>query len=155
MLAVLALVIVALVLALDVFGVVSALVFPADPPLPNGLTLVEHERLAHGLDEWTYESTTLNPCQAAAFFAQAGGTCTIDDALCRDQTYNSPGHSVEVVAECQRVEPFSAFGLRWQATIATRYSRSAEVQDTTVLHIAREILWGGMPPVTSTPPPGP
>ena len=70
-------------------------------------------------------------------------------------TYNSPGHSVEVVAECQHAEPFSAFGLRWQATIATRYSRSAEVQDTTVLHIAREILWDGMPPVTSTPPPGP
>lgn len=155
MLLALALVIAALVLALNVFGVVSALVFPADPPLPDGLARVEHQRRAHGLDEWTYESTTLNPCAAAAFFRDEGGTCVVDDALCSDLTYHSPGHSVEVIAECQHTGPFSAFGLRWQVVIGTRYSRSATIRDTTVLHIIREILWGGLPPATSTPPPGP
>ncbi|MFW5771772.1 MAG: hypothetical protein ACOCZH_00510, partial [Phototrophicaceae bacterium] len=103
----LALVIAALALALDVFGVVSALVFPADPPLPDGLARVEHQRQAHGLDEWTYESTTLNPCAAAAFFRDEGGICVVDDALCSDLTYHSPGHSVEVIAECQYTGPFS------------------------------------------------
>lgn len=153
-LAALGLLIGALVIALDVLGVISALVFPAHPPLPDGLTTVAHERQAHGLDVWIYESAALNPCAAAAFFREAGGACVVEAGLCDDQTYNSPGHSIEQVAECQRVEPFSVFGLRWQVVIGTRYSRRAEVSDTTVLRMRREVLWGGLPPATSTPPAG-
>lgn len=142
LLALLIAVVLALIFGVQLLGVVSGLVFPPDPPLPQGSTELSSQNLAHGLDEWTYR-TTRSPCAVAAFYADMGGDCQFSEAYCETGLFDSPGRSVPEVATCTGSETVSIFGMQWRAMI---YTRIIYGEEGTYVDLRREMLWNGPPP---------
>ncbi|GAB4508507.1 MAG: hypothetical protein OHK0046_01160 [Anaerolineae bacterium] len=140
-------VVLSLVFGLQLFRVVSGLVFPPEPPTPPGLTLSVHENLDHGVDEWVYSSAALSPCEIVAFYEGENSLCTT--TWCDGGAFNSPGYALEEVAVCIGTDTFSIFGLRWEAVIYTRYISGEEV---TYVDVRRDVLWSGPAPAATTSP---
>ncbi len=147
----LAVLVFAVFVGVGVFRALSGLIFPPSPPLPDSVTAVEHENLAHGRDLWRYESA-LNPCELVAFYEQQNSTCTLSvPSTCDGTTYNSLDYSVESFATCTGQGTYSIYGLRWELTVDVAWSREGE---TTYFDLMRETLWSGPPPVATSTPPG-
>jgi hypothetical protein len=137
-----------LVVGVQLFGVLFALVFPPDAPVPPRAVQVEYENLAHGKDRWRYE-LALDPCEVAAFYESHNSTCVFAEAMCSPAGYVSLGYRRYDAAYCIGTSSYSIFGLRWEVLVETRFRDGAEI---TILELDREVLWGGIPQATSTPP---
>ncbi len=144
-------VVVALLVTLQVGRVLFAIVFPPSPPLPAGITELEHiyEQNVPGVDAWVYASTT-DACQMARFYEQQGGSCRIAPEVCttgvvRADVTRSVG---ENVAQCTGEGYFSIFAFSWEAIIATGYRDDYPTR----LRLSREIYWtGSLPRPTPVP----
>jgi hypothetical protein len=138
----------ALFLGIQLFRVLFGLVFPEDPPIPPNAVETSHESVYYGVDDWRYE-TELNPCELARFYEDEGAVCVIQEGLCADESYHSPGYTIESVATCSGRKNFAGFGMLYDLTIGIHSRRGADEQ--TYFNIRRETLWGGPPRPTSTP----
>lgn len=137
----------ALIISLEVFGVISGILFPPDAPIPPNSEQTDHTNLEFGVDSWSY-TTTESPCQVIQFYENNQSTCTLSGDYCKGPTFDSPGYSLDSVATCIGTDDFSVFGLRWTVEISTQVRRGIE---TTHFDLLREILWSGpAPQATST-----
>jgi len=144
----------AVVVGIPIFQALYTLVFPPEPPLPDGVIELEAENLGHGYDRWLYQST-LNVCEVAAFYEESGSRCFTPPGMCVDGEYNRVGYPVEFTPTCVGADTYSAFGVRWELTMDSVWTpTNPDAQDGTVFSLERETLWSGPSPVsTSTPPP--
>lgn len=121
----------------------AAIVFPPDPPVPQGAVLVSHTSAAHGVDTWHYRINR-SPCDTVAFFEERGGTCIVRAGWC---TGGDPGLLELSVAHCSGDVTFSSFTQRWLARISV-----GAAGDVTDLTLSREVSWlGALPPATLPP----
>ncbi len=128
---------------LQAAAILMAIVFPPEPPVPEGAVLVAHTNAAHGVDTWRYR-INLPPCDMVAFFKEKGGRCVVRDGWCGGA---DPGLVNIGVAQCSGDIAFSVFAQRWQARISI-----GSDQNVTDLTLSREISWmGALPPGTMPP----
>ncbi len=139
-------VVAALFIGLEVFGVISGILFPPDPPLPPNIQRVEQQNQSFGVDVWSY-TTADSPCSVISYYERNQSTCTLTGDYCEGTTFNSPGYSLESVATCIGTDEYSVFGLRWTVQISTRVRQGAE---TTNFTVQREILWSGPAPQSTS-----
>jgi hypothetical protein len=141
-LAAVAIFVVGLFLASQFIGVLYGLVFPASPPLPEGVTELERVNEAYGVDEWVYSSSQ-DACSVVRFYQDNGGSCQIAPNTCDAGVVESippaPGTNV---AQCQGDVTFSIFAMRWHSNIATGYRDG----DPTRFRLSREVFWTGESP---------
>lgn len=138
--------VVAGVLALQVFGVLYGLVFPPEAPRPDGVTTLSHENRAYQVDEWRYRVSG-SPCDVLGYYRSQGGQCTVQAGSCgAEGSYTPPVYEADYFARCTHVEPFAIFALRWEATIDPIYAPNPT---ETTFTLFSEVLWGGPPPETS------
>lgn len=136
-------------LGVQVLSVVWGLVFPPDAPRPDNLTELSHESIDTRVDEWRYE-VNLSPCDLVAFYEDEGSTCSLNAETCASGRYSPPVFAVPSVAECVGVREFATFALRWRVSVDPIY-RGADANVSTFTLLS-EVLWGGAPLPTSTPP---
>lgn len=142
-------VVLAVVIGLQVFGVLYGLLFPPDAPRPDDVVRLAHETIDTQVYEWRYE-TGLDPCALIAFYEAEGSTCSVVSGACQAGRYVPPLYEVDAFAHCEGVQTFSVFALRWRVTIEPVYRAAPEGSTFTLLS---EVLWGGAPRPTSTPSP--
>lgn len=135
------------VIGIPLFGVLFALVFPADAPLLQDAVLLRHTSAAYGVDVWDYEINT-HPCDVIAFYRLQNGECSSPPGYCGlESTRNDPltgtrSLSGQNAGICTGVVPFSIFEMRWKATIYTPRT----VDGPTSFRLEREVFWiGGVP----------
>lgn len=136
----------ALVVGLQVIGVLYAILFPPSPPVPAAAQLQEHINSAYGTDEWLY--TIDQPaCEVTLYFeTQAPGSCQVSLGACESGATAPDTMAVGVpqnIARCASESRFSLFALRWEAIIATDPDNTA----ATLFRVQREVFWtGAVPP---------
>lgn len=126
----------------QVIGVLFAIVFPADAPLPENVVELEHESASYGVDEWYY-STATDACAIVRFYEANGGECRVAPGLC-NSGFVEGGFLTEGqnVAQCEGQVEFSLFAMEWYANIATGYGED----QPTRFRLEREVFWGGQVP---------
>lgn len=127
-------VIVALVIALELFGIVGGLVFMADAPLPDDAQEVSHRNLAYGADEWLYR-TRLTVDELVDFYESHGAMCREERAVIGPES-----HMI-----CVGIDEVSVFGVRWEMQVE-------RFQQVTTFDLRREMLWSGPAPQATTAP---
>lgn len=142
-----------LFLSIRLFGVVSGLVFPPEPPFPEARTIVTHDNISHGVDAWVY-TTSLTPCEVVTFYEANGSACTAatERAWCSGSTFDDPGYPLEAISTCMGTDAFSVFGSRWEADIYTQLAPDATTRRDilTYVDIRRDVLWNGPSPQATT-----
>jgi hypothetical protein len=102
-----------------VAGPLYGLLFPLDPPVPDGVEEVEHVKPDTGAEYWIYR-TTLTGRQVAEFYEQEGGQCRYslqgqsEDERVEDQSYS--------VARCLGEKESAGLKTSWEVLIAEGYS---------------------------------
>jgi hypothetical protein len=124
---------------IQVIGVLYGIIFPAEPPLPQSITQLEHSSEAYGVDEWVY-STPIDACEIVRFY-DSWGRCVFAPGMCRgrfkqDEIIITQGDNV---AQCTGEINFSIFAMRWRSIIATGYKNG----DATRFRLSREVFWTG------------
>lgn len=136
------LVAIAAVIAVQVLGVLYAVLFPPAPPMLEGLTVSTHTSPSYGVDDWLYGSPD-DACRVARFYQSNGAQCTIAPQTCESGEFTSevprPGTSV---ARCVGDMQWSIFAQRYYVNIAGGY----EAPMPTRIRLEREIFWTGMLP---------
>ncbi len=139
-------------IAVRVFGVLAAMIFMEDAPLPNNSAETLHNNLGYGADFWTYTSS-LNPCEIMAFYEANDSHCVVIEPLCSGDRFNNPGYALDEVASCIGTDEVSIFGVRWEVKIYTVFA-DRDNREQTTFDLRRDMLWTGpAPEATSTPPP--
>lgn len=138
-------VLLAVFIATQVLGVLFAIVFPPNPPLPENVAVITHSSDAYGVDDWLY-GTDLSGCEVLYFYQAAADSCRIAPMTC------SVGTSLDVrgeqtVGRCTGTLDFSLFAMRWNVTIGTGYSEDG----VTRIRLTREIFWTGAVPPREMP----
>lgn len=133
---------IALFVASQFIGVLYALVFPANAPVPQNVTELEHTSEAYGVDQWLY-STSEDACVMVRFFENNGGVCNVAPGMCSGGFISTgPFSPATNVAQCSGDVMFSIFAMRWRSNIATGY-RDGE---PTRFQLGREVYWTGTLP---------
>lgn len=118
-----------LFIGVQVIAVMLAALFPPLPPLPAGAWEQSATTDAQGDQVWAYEVSE-NACAVTAFYEQIGQCVRYHD--CEQHL-----PSLTRVAQCQGVQPFSQFQMRWQVIAASHPTEP----NVTVLTVTRRILW--------------
>jgi hypothetical protein len=136
---------IALFIGSQVLGVLYGIFFPPHPPIPSGVTQLNHKSEDYGVDEWIY-GTDENSCDMVTFYVEAGGVCKVSPLGCagRDNTSTSGSTPGDFVANCSGEMTFSIFAMRWEVDISTGY----EEGPITHLRTTREVFWAGTVPRT-------
>lgn len=135
------------IFSIPVFSTLYGIVFPPTPPIPADSTSLERTVIEHGVEENRYTNPQ-NPCQVVQFFISENGTCEVLwRDVCNGDTFTNLNRSFTPLATCEGITPAGAFVVRWQVTIDWLSS-----PDQTAFLMSHEVLWGGMPLPTSTPP---
>lgn len=144
----LVLVAVALFVASQIIGVLWALVFPALPPVPPGVTELEYEAEVYGVDSWLY-GTSDDACTIVTYYEEAGGNCRVAPGICEEDAERiDPRSRGENAGRCTGRTEFSLFQMSWEANIATGY----EGEHSTHFRVSREVFWiGTIPEPTPMP----
>ena len=145
---IIAIVVAAAYLAIQVFGVLMGVVFPDKPPLPAGAVETSHESISYGSDRWRYD-VDADPCTLVDFYQSEGATCLIQGDYCESGQFEPLGRSQPEIASCAGKTEFSIFAMRYTVDIGVRFHR--DVGEDIYLDVERETLWGGAAPPTSTP----
>jgi hypothetical protein len=129
----------ALFAGVQIIGVLYGMVFPPEPPLPDGAVQIEHEDQAHGVDSWRYRIEQ-DACQVARHYAeQDDASCNIAPQLCETGTYSPPNTLPQNVAQCRGEIEFSIFIMTWEANISGGYGERGPTQ----IQLDREVSWFG------------
>ncbi len=144
--------ILALVLAVfvgtQVIGVLYAIVFPANAPLPPDITESRHENLAYGVDEWVYITDTA-VCDIMAFYQEQADDCLINSIFCDGANPEIPPPG-QHIGRCSAEVEFSIFAMRWEVNVST-----GDTRENTQFLLEREVFWtGAVPPPPDLPAPG-
>lgn len=132
---------VAVLVGARVCPVLSALVFPPDPPLPveDAVLLKPAESAGAGHDEWLY-GMSLPACQAVTFYQERVGGCEYDlDSACKmnpnwgTQPRDGSSYPVAVCQGTTSIGPF--YRVTWTVRIGGGYSQGG----TTHVRITREV----------------
>lgn len=120
--------------------VLSALVFPPEPPLPPGdVTLITpQENQGPGRDEWVY-GVEAPPCDVLAYYEDRVGGCEYDpEAQCPSATYGTqPRDSGSfLIGVCQATESVGPF---YRVTWTTRVGGGYSAPSITRFRITREV----------------
>ena len=136
---------VALMIGIQVFTVLYAIIFPPLPPLPDDSIEVSHENIDYGVDTWLYSSSQ-DACDILLFYHQQDVECRIAPSVCASGQFETQSSvsSLSHVAECTGEVPFSIFAMRWNVNIAGGYaSETAPTQ----FNLSRQVFWtGAIPP---------
>lgn len=120
--------------------VLSALVFPPEPPLPPGAVelMIPQENQGAGRDEWVY-MTSIPPCEVYAYYADRVGGCNYDmDARCELPGWGTlprDGASYPV-GVCQGTDSIGDF---FRVTWTVRIGGGYAPPNVTVFRITREV----------------
>jgi hypothetical protein len=128
----------AVFIGIQLFGIIYGLVFPPDAPVPGDVVLIEHDNYAYGVDEWLY-GTGMDACDVVTFYLENGADCRITPGQCGIGMTNPMGSSVQNIATCTGAMEFSIFNMSWETTIATGYPTG----DPTRFRVRREVFWIG------------
>ncbi len=138
----------AVFVATQVIGVLYAIVFPANAPLPPDITESSHKNLAYGVDEWIY-ITDAEVCDIMAFYQEQADDCLINSIFCGDENPEIPMPG-QHIGRCSGEVEFSIFAMRWEVIIST-----GDTRENTQFLLAREVFWtGAVPPPMDLPAPG-
>jgi hypothetical protein len=101
-----------------VAGPLYGLLFPFDPPVPDGAHQIEHVKPKKGSEYWIYR-TTQPGMDVAAFYEKHGGTCSFaprpgDESGLSSGPYN--------VATCTGQKKTGGLVTSWEVSIAEGYS---------------------------------
>lgn len=136
------LVAIAAIIAVQVLGVLYAVLFPPAPPVLEGFTVSTHTSPSYGVDDWLYGSPD-DACRVARFYQSVGAQCTIAPQTCESGMFTSeaprPGTSV---ARCVGDIEWSIFSQRYYVNIAGGYEESMPTR----IRLEREIFWTGALP---------
>lgn len=137
-------------LSTQVIGVLYAMVFPPQPPIPNNVREISHENQDYGVDKWLYASDEA-ACDVLKFYQNLTDSCVIAPGRCGADSeidIHTPGQHI---ARCTGNQTFSIFAMRWWVNIATG-SLSTATTDSTEFSVEREVYWTGtLPQLTPTP----
>lgn len=135
----------ALVIGSQVIGVLYSIIAPPLPPLPDGVTLLEHTSAAYGVDEWLY-GTEQSACDVVRFYQNNGADCRLSSGGCEGVSDGEAAPTEpQSVAQCEGEKRFSIFAMYWHVNIATGYQQNGR----THFRLAREVFWtGSVPPST-------
>ncbi|MBN1200433.1 MAG: hypothetical protein JXJ20_01130 [Anaerolineae bacterium] len=115
---VVALIIGALILV-RVVGPLQGLLFPFEPPVPDGAEEIEHVKPDKGAEYWVYR-TTMRGQDVARFYEQEDGTCWYTSSN-SDVNPRPDGVSYSV-ARCVGQRESAGLGISWEVFIAEGYS---------------------------------
>lgn len=120
-------------LAITLLPVLTGLLFPPAPPVPDGAALISHDQLAHGDGDWTY--TLPSPsCDVVTFYAALGMCHRL--VACDGQT---PLVTTTTIAVCEGTQNFSIFAAQWQAIVRVDGSDARKSN----VEISSRVLWMG------------
>lgn len=140
--------ILALVIGTQVIGVLYAILFPPQPPLPSAAQLISHTHIDYGVDEWLY---TVNdaPCDVLRFYWDQADDCRVVPLICDPAQPGSETVTAanQHIARCEAEVQFSIFALRWEVVIGT----GAGAEDGVQIKLNREVFWTGAVPPQPTP----
>ena len=132
----------AAIIAVQVLGVLYAVLFPPAPPTLEGFTVSTHASSSYGVDDWLYGSPS-DPCRVARFYESMGAECTVAPQTCETGEFASevprPGTSV---ARCVGDMQWSIFTQRYHVNIAGGYEEPMPSR----VRLEREIFWTGVLP---------
>lgn len=133
---------IAAIVAVQVLGILYAILFPPVPPTLEGFTVSTHASPSYGVDDWLYGSPD-DPCRVARYYQSAGAECTIAPQTCDSGEFTSeisrPGASV---ARCVGEIEWSIFAQRYHVNIAGGYEEPMPSR----IRVEREIFWTGVLP---------
>ncbi len=133
----------------NVLGVLFGVVAPPLPPLPAGMTQIDHTSPAYGVDTWKYLSSadssgvpTIDACSAVQYIQSNDGVCQLAPLQCGEYRETDDSFSADnsVVARCSGQVAFSIFNMQWWALVM----RTPDAQTQLELH--REVYWIGTGP---------
>lgn len=116
----------------------AGLLRPAEPPLFEPATLLEHRVPDTGVDEWLY-ATSVSGCEVYRWYAERAAFCRVSPgAGCASQETDPDQNGEYGVGYCQGSEPFGGFAAHWEIFISEGYN---EDSGRTRFLIVREIDW--------------
>ncbi|MBK8025631.1 MAG: hypothetical protein IPK19_30625 [Chloroflexi bacterium] len=124
-------------IGVNVLGVLVGILAPPLPPVPAGLTEIDHVNEAYGVDIWTYTSPA-DPCEIVTAFEETG-FCTVAPLQC-GELRTEPDQQLEtsLAARCAGEVEFSIFTMQWWARIF-----QVNADRSTRLELEREVFWIG------------
>jgi len=136
----------ALVIGIQIIGVLYAIAFPPAPPVPDIWRVVSHTSTDYGVDDWHYTSV-LSACELIRYYQENGATCRVAPVYCggEDTSQTSlPGDFVagQHIGRCYGEAKFSIFAQSWEVNIAY----GPNEQEKTQFRVTREIFWSGEVP---------
>ncbi len=139
-------IVVALVIGVQVIGVLYAIAFPPAPPVPDIWRVVSHTSTDYGVDDWLYTSV-LSACELIRYYQDNGATCRLAPVSCGGENTSQtslPGDFVagQHIGRCYGESKFSIFAQGWQVNIAY----GPNEQEKTQFRVTREIFWTGEVP---------
>jgi hypothetical protein len=138
-----ALFIIALLIGIQVIGVLFAIISPPPPPLPDDRNERLHSSADYGVDDWTF-TTSMTPCDVIRLVEDAGGVCQISPVECEAPGDAFAESGSAMVARCEGTLNFSIFSQSYETVI----SRRGDSEAGSELRVIREIYWiGSAPPV--------
>ena len=130
----------------NVIGVLYAIIFPAQAPLPPDVVELSHDNPSYGVDTWLYGTQT-DACELIQYFQDQGGQCRISP-YCSGSRPGGPITSGENIGRCSANVKFSIFAMHWEVNIAGGYTTGQPTQ----FQLSREVYWtGAVPPQPDLP----
>ena len=131
--------VIAVYIGVQGIGILYSIVFPAMPPVPEGVHEVRHDSTEHGFDTWVYSSDQ-DACAVLNFYREHGTGCVVMPSACGSADATMPQSARnQSVGQCQGQETFSIFSMSWNAMISTG---DASTRKTT-FRLEREVYWTG------------
>lgn len=135
------------VLGVQLFGILYAIIFPPNAPLPDDITELRHENFAYGADRWVY-GTNMDGCFLLETYAEDGASCNTGPGLCGPNGFNPVSASSQRIGTCIHTEQFSIFEMRYEVHVTGGYA----VEPVTRFELIRDIFWTGPAPETTEVP---
>ncbi|MBX3063830.1 MAG: hypothetical protein KF726_12690 [Anaerolineae bacterium] len=109
----------------QIFPTLLGLVFPPEPPVPpDNATMISHNQIGPGADEWQY-SSALTGCEIAKYVQDRVGGCIYDpSSQCTPDTM-MPGPTEGTaypVAKCVAIQGSGVASYRWLIQITTGHT---------------------------------
>ncbi len=131
------------IFAVQLLGILYAILFPPLPPVPDAVTSIRHTNLSYGVDEWLYTLDD-DACAVFLFYQPLSDDCPLLPAACQNISPAQPLLPRTHIAQCSGSQYFSLFAMRWSVNIA-----AGETDGTkTIFSLSREVFWGGQIPPT-------
>lgn len=136
------LIVIAILVGVQILGVLYGLLFPPGPPVPESFSLLQSTSPSYGVDDWLYASSD-DACRVVRDYERAGATCTVAPGVCDAGFVQlEEPRAGSNIARCYGEFHWSIFAQRYSANIAGGYG---EDQPTRV-RVEREIFWTGVIP---------